>query len=424
MSRVIIIGTHGHGHVNPTLPVVSQLVQNGHEVIYYNDEEFHANIAGAGAEFRPYPSDVDTSPDRLARAVNGHMMDITLHLFEVSMTLTQYMLDEIQRENPTALIFDSVALWGLQAARITGIPAVSSITVFVTKGIDVPLKFADYLYFLCGAIVRLPRFINQRRTLVKRYGRDSLPAKGIFPGTGSMNIVFTSRDLQPATTFIDDSYHFVGPSLAGRPDDTPLELPARKPLVYISLGTIHTFHRGFLQKCFDAFSDYDDCFVVSAGRTADTVNPPPNFVVKSSVRQLAMLRRADLFITHAGMNGVQEGLYYGVPMVFIPQQMEQLINARIAEAKGVGIIIGDMPPYGEKFTVEELRDVVAKVLANPKYRSAAQRLSRSLRAAGGTERAVQLIELFLRDSTAAPVDARFLHCVRSLRLPVIEAIPG
>ena len=134
MSKVILIGTHGHGHVNPTLPVVSQFVQNGHKVIYYNDEGFHANIVGAGAEFRPYPSDVDTSPDRLARAVNGHLMDITLHLFAVSMTLTQYMLDEIQREQPDALIFDSVALWGLQAARLTGIPAVASITTFVTKG--------------------------------------------------------------------------------------------------------------------------------------------------------------------------------------------------------------------------------------------------------------------------------------------------
>lgn len=397
----MIIGTHGHGHVNPTLPVVSQLVQNGHEVIYYNDEEFRANISGAGAEFRPYPSDVATSPDRLARAVNGHLADVTLHLFEVSMTLTQYMLDEIQRENPTAVIFDCVALWGLQAARLTGIPAVSSITIFITKGIDVPLKFADYLHFLSGAIVRLPRFINQRRALIKRYGRDSLPAKGIFPATGDMNIVFTSRDLQPDTTFIDDSFHFVGPSLAARPDDTPLELPAKRPQVYISLGTIHTLHRGFLQKCFDAFADYDGCFVVSAGRTADTLNPPPNFVVKSHVPQLDILQQADLFITHAGMNSVQEGLYYGVPMVFVPQQMEQLINARIAEAKGVGIIIGDTPPYGEKFTVEELRDVVDKVLANPKYRHAAQRMSRSLRAAGGTERAVQLIELFLQENTTS-----------------------
>ena len=183
-----------------------------------------------------------------------------------------------------------------------------------------------------------------------------------------MNIVFTSRDLQPPTAFINDSYHFVGPSLAARPDDTPLELPARRPLVYISLGTLHTLHRGFLQKCFDAFADHDGCFVVSADRTADTLNPPPNFVVQSRVPQLDVLQRADLFITHAGMNDVQEGLYYGVPMVFVPQQMEQLINARIAEAKGVGIIIGDTPPYGETFTVEELRHVVAKVLANPDRR--------------------------------------------------------
>ena len=108
-----------------------------------------------------------------------------------------------------------------------------------------------------------------------------------------------------------------------------------------------------MQKCFDAFADYDGCFVVSAVSTADTLNPPPNFVVKSHVPQLDILQQAVLFITHTGMNGLHEGLYYGVPMVFVPQQMEQLINARIAEAKGVGIIIGYTPPYGENFTVKE-----------------------------------------------------------------------
>ena len=64
---------------------------------------------------------------------------------------------------------------------------------------------------------------------------------------------------------------------------------------------------------------------------------PENFIVKNSVDQISVLQTADVFITHCGMNSVNESLYFGVPMVLFPQHSEQRIVAdRVAEL-GAGI---------------------------------------------------------------------------------------
>jgi UDP:flavonoid glycosyltransferase YjiC (YdhE family) len=40
------------GHVNPTLPVVRELVARGEQVVYYDTEEFRSQIEEAGAPLR------------------------------------------------------------------------------------------------------------------------------------------------------------------------------------------------------------------------------------------------------------------------------------------------------------------------------------------------------------------------------------
>jgi MGT family glycosyltransferase len=55
---------------------------------------------------------------------------------------------------------------------------------------------------------------------------------------------------------------------------------------------------------------------------------PPNFLVKSFLPQLEILKRADVFITHAGFNSVNEALYFGVPMLALPQINDQHMVAK------------------------------------------------------------------------------------------------
>lgn len=51
---------------------------------------------------------------------------------------------------------------------------------------------------------------------------------------------------------------------------------------------------------------------------------------------LEMLKMADVFVTHGGMNSVSESLVYGTPMVVIPFIADQPVNARCVENLGAG----------------------------------------------------------------------------------------
>ncbi len=52
MSRILVFNVPAHGHVNPTLPVVRELVSRGERVAYYLTDKFEPQIRSTGAEFR------------------------------------------------------------------------------------------------------------------------------------------------------------------------------------------------------------------------------------------------------------------------------------------------------------------------------------------------------------------------------------
>ncbi|MCG8352088.1 MAG: hypothetical protein MI924_30345 [Chloroflexales bacterium] len=403
MAIIIFMNVPGHGHVNPTLPVVQELVRRGRRVIYYNSEEFRPQIERVGAEFRPYPSALPSQAE-IAAAVSRNMARISLLLVEAAAQLTPFMLNELQYEQPGIVIYDSICVWGMQAARVLGLPSVSSITTFVTEGAEWTLPRRDLAHMLLGAAPLMPRFFRARRRLLRTYGKKSLPAV-LFPATGNLNIVFTSRQLQPPTSFINDSFRFVGPAInaATRDGSFPFAQLDRRPVTYISLGTLHSADTAFFRHCFQAFADHSGQFILSAGKNTDinTLLPiPPNFLVYPSVPQLEVLQHADLFITHGGMNSVHEGLYFGVPQVVVPHQMEQLLNALQVRASGAGVVLGDRYPYG-RVTADELRGAADHVLSDPRFKQAAQRASESLRQAGGYQRAAAEIVAFA-ECHAAP----------------------
>jgi MGT family glycosyltransferase len=387
--KIILMGVPGHGHVNPTLPIMQRLIAGGVQVLAYNTEDFRAKISATGAEFRAYPDTVLTA-ESIAHAVETHLVNVTQILFEASLTLTAFMVGEIGREAPDLVIFDSICLWGLQAARISGLPSIASITTFVQEGVKLRNSWRDTWHLVGGALLRLPKLLKARSALVQRYGRASLPEKYIFPCTGHLNIVYTIRELQPPTPVIDATFRFVGPSLPQRDQEPTLPLPDGR-VIYISLGTIHTNNLQFFASCFEAFAEEPGCFILSAGAQAEHLKPPANFIVCSHLPQLEVLQRADLFITHAGMNSLHESLYFGVPMVMVPQQMEQVMNARIAQMHDLGIVLGDHPPYGQQVSASMLRTAVATVLAEPRYRKATRRVQQLLQATDGTTEAVEAI---------------------------------
>ena len=395
MSKIIFFNLPGHGHVNPTLPVVTELVRLGHHLIYYNSEDFREKIELTGAEFRPYP-EPNPTPEKVAALVES-LVNVTVFLFGESDRLLPFLLAELEREQPDLVIYDSITLWGMQAAHLMNLPTMSSISTFVQEDVGTIFQWRDYAHIIRHALPLMPKLIKRRKRLVETYGKGVFPYKDVFPCVGQTNIVYTSREFQPETPFVNDSFHFVGPSINAEARvavDFPWELLENgRSKVYISLGTIHNQDVGFYKTAFATFADHPAQFILSAGPRTDMQalgEIPENFIVRPFVPQLELLPKMDVFITHGGMNSVNEGLYFGVPLVAIPNHLEQTLNARMVEKNGAGIVLGDRPPYG-RFRPEDLRQAVDELLQNTRYQQEAERLGDSFRAAGGYKTAVNHI---------------------------------
>jgi len=396
---ILVFNVPAHGHVNPTLPVVRELSARGHRVIYYDAEEFRGKIEAVGVEFRPYPPGGFTAADFAERA--GSLPGVSAFLLEQCLRLLPFAVDEIGREKPGLLLFDSIAIWGMQAAQLSDVPSVASISTAVYDGVRGAVSLRDSFHLLRGALPALLPIVRGRRELVARFGSEVFPRRSIFPCLGDANLVYTSQAFQPDSPLIDDSFHFVGASIedsTGHPDDLPeVDVDPDRPLVYLSLGTVYNRAPGFLRTAFAAFSAHPARFVASVGDDAnlDELGPVPhNFLVRPRVNQLGVLRRADAFITHGGMNSISEALHFGVPLVVVPRQIEQALNGRRVAALNAGILIGDRPPYGAVDDVQ-LRTALDQVLHRPEYTEAARVIAEASRRAGGYLQAASVIESLL-----------------------------
>ena len=183
-----------------------------------------------------------------------------------------------------------------------------------------------------------------------------------------------------AETF-SERYAFVGPSLRELPPER--EEAKKRPLVYISLGTVMFDQPDFFRACSKALGDMDVDVILSTGKEVGAADLPANIQAFPRVDQLEVLRRADVFITHCGMNSANEAIWFGVPTVLYPQQSEEGVVAARMEELGLGVRLS-----GHK----GIRAAVETILQDPVYRENTRRLSQEFHRCGGAKAAAEKIE--------------------------------
>lgn len=98
-------------------------------------------------------------------------------------------------------------------------------------------------------------------------------------------------------------------------------------LIYCSFGTVKMTDTSavtsFLQKLLNTVRDTNCIVIVSVnaiGGQDQFQNIPDNVYFLKAVPQLEILKRADVFITHGGLNSIKESIAAGVPMLVYPLQ--------------------------------------------------------------------------------------------------------
>ena len=384
MSNVLFLASPSHGHVNPTVGLVDELVRRGERVTYFAAEAFRERIEATGATFKAYAHDLDMFKGPPAPGQRSAMLDVVARGAD---TIADIFAKTAYRRFDY-LVHSAPFPFAKPMARLLELPRVASHAVFAglqnlfdrdkaaTHPMTAPNPERD-------AILRQAAAEIGRRFDVE----VSTDFRDWILNPGDLNLVYTSRLFAGELPYFDDSTRFVGPPVHARHETTdfPLERLAGKRVLYISLGTVFGGRSLALYDAFiEAFARWDGVVVMAAyGVDTSAWRLPANFIVRPYVPQGEILKHAVAAITHAGMNSISDLLAAEVPFVCLPMGADQPALASRARELGATIVLDHASA-----TAQQLADAVERVTTEASFRENIHVIAESFRAAGGYSFAV------------------------------------
>ena len=393
--HIAVVSLGAFGHINPTLSFVTELVKRGVRVTYFTTEDFRRIVEPTGAKFVPVPSWMASHAPQNENKEGGEEDSVAavvpFRFLNEAGAYIDTVLEVLREDRPDAILHDFAGIAGTMAADALKVPNImlytsypSNDTYSVAEGFsgvpaDHPLRIAaDQI----------------AEGYVQKYGCRKMTVKEIFDGQGDLNLVMMQKRLVPNYESFDDSFIFTGVQIGKRSAFGSWKTPENgKPLLYSSLGTAFNNWPEYYPILFDAVRDLDiNVFAALGAIDPETLHDvPANVELGKMVPQLDILSQASVFITHAGMGGTGEAIYYGVPMIAIPQMDEQAITAGQIEKKGLGLAFPDK----KAITADALRAAILRLLEEPSFRETAREFSEDMRSLGGAQATADAIVRFL-----------------------------
>jgi MGT family glycosyltransferase len=391
--HIAVVASSAPSHMHPHLAIVAELVRRGHRVSYLVGSHLAELVRPTGAHFIGYESLLPGSPSAPPRWPDDDTAGMRMFLDDSIHVLPQVQA-ALADDRPQIVLYDIGGMVGPVAADLWGVPSAQlSPSAVAWDGYHEDM--ADVLEPILGS----PAGLAYRRAF-----DEWLAATGTtltfdeVTGKPRRCLVLIPRVMQPHADRVDgERYRFVGPCIDPRREErgdwTPP--PGDGQLALLAFGTAYTDRIDVYRNTIEALDGTGWRLTISTGRARrDELGAVPHWVqLRATVPQPAVLRVADAFVTHAGMGSCTEGLWYSVPMVAIPQAVDQPGNACQLEAIGVGRHLTADPPGPA-----EIRDAVLEVAADPQVRLRFNAIRDELHRVGGPGHAADAVEAYAADS--------------------------
>lgn len=368
--NILMINLPFSGHTNPTLPLTKELVKRGHKITYVNAEIFRNKIEQTGASFVPYKD----FPVNLSE--NAKKRRCFLAAFETAMSLDEPF---------DLLIYEMFFYPGIEVAKRKGIPCVRQFSQPAWS--EATWKDTPAIFKISSTLIDVQ--VLRKADAVRMGFEYTCLRDGIINSRPDLNIVYIPEQFQNKRDSFDEKYIFMIP----KPEMVPgsISIPfdkMKEPIVYISLGSIIS-NRGFCKECIRAFGNKDFSVILNTGK----INPdslgeiPGNIYAYSFVPQIEVLSHADVFLTHCGMNSINEALCIGVPMVAMPFLNDQITNANQLVRLGLAKKVHSFPSRGN-----ELYQAVCDVYENVEMKKSMCQMKEQINSRTNWENIIKRIE--------------------------------
>jgi UDP:flavonoid glycosyltransferase YjiC (YdhE family) len=363
--RVLFTFAGGSGHVEPLVPIARAVRDAGHPVAFSGRSAVAERVRELGFEMF-----VTGPPGPEAPSTRTPLLEVDLE--REARVLRDGFAGRIARERaagvlkicgawrPDLLICGEVDFGAMVAAERAGLP------------------FATVLISATDTFVR-----NE----VVAEPLDALRAEhGLAPESPRESLVLSPfphrlRRLPPN-------------ALAFR--TAPVQRPTTDATaIYLTLGTIFNLESGDLfERVLEGLRELQVDVVATVGRNLDPdeLGPQPaNVRLERYLPQADVLPHCRAVISHGGSGSILGALAHGLPSVLLPMGADQPRNAARCQELGVARALDAV-----RATPETVREAVANVLADPSYRSAAERIADEIAALPGPDHAGRLIERLAR----------------------------
>lgn len=422
MARILVATWPFLGHLLPHIEIARGLQQRGHDIAIYCHSTTLPLLRNTGFQFFPFFR-LDQSPCKGGLIRDKQKLSWARPWRAMKMC-TSWVLDSVPEQvadlediiriwKPDVLVSDEI-MWGctLIVAEKHHLPLAvcSTFGGCMLPGPDAPL-FGWGLGPLRGpgshAIHRGIDFAvsaiassSRRQANNYRLEHGLRPLKGplrahagnasVYLARGCPQFDYERRDLP-------NSVRYIGP-LAWSGDTEEREpawlkgvVQSRRPIVYVSEGTVQTGPPTLLQAAVRGLRGEDFQVIITTGSRPtselEQSRLPPNMLVKDWIPERLVLPFASVVVSAGGAGTVFGALEAGVPVLVVPQQSDQPDNAQRVIRSGVGL---SLPR--SRCTPENLRNAVKRLLEERSFQVNARNMQRAFSAYSSREISADLIE--------------------------------
>ena len=404
--RFLFATWDGGGNVPPTIAIARALRRRGHSVRVLGPRSLRLRFEEARCAFAPYAHEPNRLPSRAVPAVNARARAalLALELARAAPTLAfaQDVLTELERDPVDVLVADFMLAGAVAAGERAGIPTAALMHTLYCLPVPGRPPFGPGFKAHSGPAWRLRdtsvsalRRCGQRPALHEL--NETRRILGLTPLASASEqlervarlLVLTTEAFDPPPACSPPNLRYVGPQLdysyRSEPFDVPLSTEDRLPLVVVSFSSRHAATK-VVQRVLDTLTELPVRGLVTLGPVlapAD-LRVPGNVVARTFVPHGAVLPRAQLVITHAGLGTVMAALAHGVPLLCIPLKNDQFENAARVVAAGAGRTLGSHARRSS------LKQAILELLNNPYFKGGAASMAEAIARYSG--RAVRELE--------------------------------
>lgn len=422
-KHIMFISVPLIGHTNQMISLAEELITRGYQVSFVISEKGKEWVQNTGAKFIAWnqiPEKVNSLKDKNSSLTLWDMVSREKNKWRAQKMMYDSVIETyphmyktlkpiFEEYKPDLIIVDRAVITAMDLAWQMKIPCIIQsrfLGDFVKTSSNLPgfgtsysikMNLWEKLINRILPLFSIPRIIpillNLNQVRQKCSGCKNLP--DLF--AKKLIIVGTSFGIEIPRP-IPPLVKMVGPILPKtiKPLTPSLKewLDATKEdtvVIYMAFGTLASLESWQAKALVEGLKDSKFKILWSIPEIQQHILPPlsDSFRIESFVPQQAVLshRAVRIFISHCGMNSINEALYNGKPILGLPFFGDQFYNiARIVDL-GTGIKLNK-----ENLQSREVRQKVNLLLNDPMYRNKANKMSTILKNTRGRELAADIVE--------------------------------